>query len=135
MIAAWRKFKTISQKELAGKLGISGSENIKNFVKQADQIKVALGEDLGDDAILQIGKIAEAFKTEMINIGSAINSVGSNSMAQEQFLVDFTSRMQGTGVTANIAAADLIGYGATLDSLGLQAEMSATALNKFFIDF
>lgn len=130
-----------SRKELlelarqAGKLGIQGSEDVLKFVQQADLINVALGEDLGDDAILQIGKIASAFNTDMLKIGSAINSVGQNSKAQEQYLVNFTSRMQGTGVTAKIAASDIIGYAATLDSLGLQAEMSATALNKFFIDF
>jgi len=121
--------------KVAGRIGIEGVDNIKDFVKQANQINVALGEDLGEDAVLQIGKIASAFKTDMLKIGSAINSAGQNSKAQEQFLVDFTARMQGTGVTAGIAAPEIIGYGAVLDSLGLKVEMSGTALNTFFIDF
>ena len=130
-----------SRKELlglayeAGKLGISGVKDVQKFVEQADKIKVALGEDLGEGAVLQIGKMAAAFKTEMVNIGSAVNELGANSKAQEQYIVDFTARMQGTAVTAKIAAADIMGYAAVLDSLGIQAEMSATALNTFFIDF
>lgn len=120
---------------VAGKLGVKGSANVKEFVRQANQINVALGEDLGADAVLQIGKIADAFETDMLKIGSAINEVGSSSLAQEQYLVDFTTRMQGTGLTAGIAAADIIGYGAALDGTGLKVEMSGTALNKFFIDF
>lgn len=119
----------------AGRLGVKGKDNIKAFVKEANQINVALGEDLGEGAVLKIGKMAAAFDTSMLKIGSAINEVGANSKAQEQYMVDFTSRMQGIAVAAGIGAPDIIGYAATLDSLGLQAEMSATALNTFFIDF
>lgn len=119
----------------AGKLGKSSVEDIKKFVSQADKIKVALGEDLGDDAILKIGKLADVFDTEMLNIGSAVNALGAASSASEQYLVDFGARLGGTAVTANIAAPDILGYGAVLDSLGIQAEMSGTALSNFFIDF
>lgn len=121
--------------KVAGRIGIEGANNIKEFVREANQINVALGEDLGEDAVLQIGKIASAFDTSMLKIGSAINTAGQNSKAQEQYLVDFTARMQGTGVTAGISADEIIGYGAVLDSLGQRVEMSGTALNNFFIDF
>lgn len=130
-----------SRKELlnlakeAGKLGLTGVKNIEDFVKQADQIQVALGEDLGDGAVTQIGKIASAFGTDLLNIGSAINEVGANSKATEAYLVEFTARMQGVGVSTNLSASDIMGFAATLDSLGLQSEMSATALNTFFMDF
>ncbi len=119
----------------AGKLGIQGVEDIAKFVEEADKIKVALGEDLGDDAIIQLGKISNAYKVEMINIASAINALGSSSEAGEQYLVDFTARLAGTAVTAKVSAPEILGYGAVLDSLGLQVEMSGTALSNFFIDF
>lgn len=38
----------------AGKLGISTKEGVKEFVEAADMINVALGEDLGKEAITQI---------------------------------------------------------------------------------
>ena len=41
----------------AGKLGITGKENVLGFVKAANQINVALGEDLGEDAIKNIAKL------------------------------------------------------------------------------
>lgn len=119
----------------AGKLGKTGVADVQRFVEEADKITVALGEDLGEGAVLKIGKMAGAFKTGMLNIASAVNTVGQSSMASEAYLVDFTSRLQGVGVTAGISAADIIGYGATLDSLGIQAETSSTALSTFFIDF
>lgn len=119
----------------AGKLGITGKEAIREFVEEADKIDVALGEDLGEGAIKQIGKLANVFKTSMLNIASAINTAGASSEASEAYLVDFLARLGGISETAKISAGDIIGYGATLDSLGLQAEMSSTALNNFFIEF
>jgi TP901 family phage tail tape measure protein len=119
----------------AGKLGISGSENIKKFVKEADMINVALGEDLGEGALLSIGKLSDIFGTGMLNIGSAINALGAASAASEGYLVDFAARLGGVAKTAGVSAPDILGYGAVLDSLGLQAEMSGTALSNFFIDF
>jgi TP901 family phage tail tape measure protein len=119
----------------AGKLGITGAGNIKKFVKEADMINVALGEDLGEGALLSIGKLSDVFGTGMLNIGSAINSLGAASAASEGYLVDFAARLGGIAKTAGISAPDILGYGAVLDSLGLQAEMSSTALSNFFIDF
>lgn len=119
----------------AGKLGKTGVDDIASFVQQADKIKVALGEDLGDDAIIQIGKISNAYKVEMLNIGSAINSLGAASEASEPYLVNFAARLAGTAATAKVSAPEVLGYGAVLDSLGLQVEMSSTALSNFFLDF
>lgn len=119
----------------AGKLGIEGVDNIAKFVKEADQIKVALGEDLGEEAITQIGRLSKMFNVSMLEIGSAINEIGAQSAATEAFQVDFLNRMAGTGPTAKIAADELLGYSATLENLGQSAEVSGTALSKFFIDF
>lgn len=119
----------------AGKLGKDSVADVKKFVEQADIINVALGEDLGDGALVTIGKLSNIFKTEMLNIASSINTVGASSEASEPALVEFLSRLGGIATTAKLSAPDIIGYGATLDSLGLKAEMSTTALNRFFIDF
>jgi TP901 family phage tail tape measure protein len=130
-----------SRKELlqlardAGKLGKDTVAEVAKFVEQADKINVALGEDLGQGALVTIGKLANIFKTDMLKIGSAINQVGASSEASEPALVEFLSRLGGIATTAKLSAPDIIGYGATLDALGLKAEMSTTALNTFFIDF
>lgn len=119
----------------AGKLGKDSVEDIVKFVKQADQIRVALGEDLGEDAIISIGRLSKIFKTEMLNIGSAINEIGASSEASERFAVDFLNRLAGTGPAVKLSAADLLGYGAALENAGQTAEVSGTSLSNFFIDF
>ena len=48
----------------AGRLGIQSKEDVLDFVDAANQIKVALGEDLGEDAVKNIGKITQLFATD-----------------------------------------------------------------------
>jgi TP901 family phage tail tape measure protein len=119
----------------AGKLGNSSVEDVKKFVEQANIIDVALGEDLGEDAIIQISKMSKIFDTEMINIASSINSIGAASEASESFQVDFLSRVAGVANTAALGAPDLLAYAAALEINGQTAEVSGTAMTKFFLDF
>ncbi len=125
----------------AGKLGITGVSNITGFVKAADQINVSLGEDLGEDAIRQIGKLNNLFKSSelfgyeqgMLKIGSVINELGANSEAAEASIVDFTSRLAGISTQAGITIDEIAAYGATLDSIGQRTETSATAINQAIV--
>jgi TP901 family phage tail tape measure protein len=119
----------------AGKLGISGVNDIARFVKEADQIRVALGEDLGEGAVTTLGRLSNIFKVSLLEIGSAINEIGANSAATEAYQVDFLNRMAGTGPTVKLAADELLGYSATLENMGQSAEVSGTALSKFFLEF
>lgn len=124
----------------AGKLGISTKEGVLEFVEAADMIEVALGEDLGEDAIKQIGKLAGMFgeddrslKQNMVAIGSAVNSVGQNSAAAEPYLVEFTARMGGVGKQAKLAVTDIMGYASALDQNMLRSEMASTALQGLIL--
>ncbi|MCK9302042.1 MAG: hypothetical protein PHU62_10035 [Bacteroidales bacterium] len=80
----------------AGKLGISGVKNIKDFVEAADIINIALGKDLGDGAVKSMGKLVDMFQIEndyslkegMIKIASTINQVGQSSTASEAYLLN-----------------------------------------------
>lgn len=119
----------------AGKLGVRGVADLEKFVEQADKINVALGDDLGSDAVISIGKVADVFRTDLLTIGNAINKIADNSKAAAPFLVEFLSRLGGSAKSAGIGASEILGYGATLDELGLKVEMSSTALSGFFIDF
>ena len=124
----------------AGKLGISTKEGVKEFVEAADMINVALGEDLGKDAITQIGKLADMFgdgdrslKENMLAVGSAVNSVSQNSAASEPYLVEFTARMGGVGKQANMAITDIMGFASALDQNMLRSEMASTALSNLIL--
>ena len=47
---------------IAGKLGISSKELVQQFVEAADIINVSMGDVLGDDATLAIGKMVDIYK-------------------------------------------------------------------------
>lgn len=125
----------------AGKLGITGKENILGFVRAADQIQVALGEDLGEGAIKNLGKIADVLgytqsmgiEDALLSIGSAINAVGQASTASESYMVDFVQRLAGVGAQTGISAANLIGFASGLDQSAMKVEMAATAFQNFIM--
>lgn len=126
----------------AGKLGISAKEDVLAFVRAADQINVALGEDLGEGAITQIGKIAAVFglidemgmERSLISIGSAINALGQDSTAAEGYLVEFAQRLAGVGAQARMSVQDLLGYASGLDQSAMNVEMAATAFQTFIMN-
>lgn len=124
----------------AGRLGIQSREEVLKFVQAADMINVALGEDLGEDAIKNIGKLAQMFgdasrdmKGNMLAIGSAVNSVAQNSSAAEPYLVEFAARMGGVAKQANMSITDVMGFASALDQNMLRSEMASTALQGLIL--
>lgn len=125
----------------AGKLGIQGKENILGFVRAADQIQVALGEDLGEGAIKNLGKIADVFgltkemgiEQSLLSIASAVNALGQASTASEAYLVEFTQRLAGVGAMAGLSVQDILGFASGLDQSAMKVEMAATAFQKFLM--
>lgn len=126
---------------IGGKLGVEGQDNLLGFVRAADKINVALKEDLGGDAegaIAAIGKMVDIFQLEdqfglesaMIRTGSAINSLGMASTANEGYIVDFTRRLAGIAPNADISIDKILGLAATLDKHGQTVEMSSTAIGQ-----
>ncbi|MBQ2993700.1 MAG: phage tail tape measure protein [Alistipes sp.] len=126
---------------IAGKLGIEGKDNILQFVSAADKINIALGEDLGDnaeDAIREIGKLVDIFSLSqefgleqaMLKTGSAINSLGMASTANEGYIVEFMKRVAGIATNADISIDKMLGLAATLDKYGQMSETSSTAIGQ-----
>ena len=122
---------------VAGKLGITGQEDIMGFVRAADKINVALKKDLGgstEEALRQIGKLVDVFKLKelygiedaMLKVGSAINELGMASTANEAYLVEFSKRAAGIAPLANVSIPNILGLAATLDQLGQTSETSST---------
>lgn len=125
----------------AGRLGITAKQEVLEFVDAADKINVALGEDLGEDAVKNIGKLAQMFGEDeklglrgaMLATGSAINEVAQNSSAAEAYLVAFTARVAGAANQAKVAQGDILGYASVLDQNMQQQEMAATAFQTLMM--
>lgn len=131
----------LSLARVGGKLGISGKEDLLEFVSAADKINVALKEDLGGDAeaaIGQIGKLVDIFQLKgqmgleraMLSVGSAINELGAASTANEGYIVNFTNRLAGIAPNASISIDKILGLASTLDANAQAAETAATAIGQ-----
>lgn len=122
----------------AGRLGIQGKDNILGFVRAADTLNTALGADLGEDAVKNIGKLAQMFgesdrlglEKAMIATGSTINELAQSSSAAEGYIMEFTSRLAGVGKQAGMTQADIMGLAAVLDQNQVNVEKGATAVQN-----
>ena len=127
---------------IAGKLGINTEELVKQFVEAADILNISMGDVLGDDATLAIGKMVGVFekssdilqglnlKEQMLSLGSAVNELGKTSSANEKYMVNFAGRLGGIAVQAGLSADQILGYASALDQDMQKVEMSATAFQK-----
>lgn len=122
----------------AGRLGIQSKEAVLDFVEAADQINVALGEDLGEDAVKNIGKLAQMFGTDktmglkqaMLSTASVINELAQSSSASEGYIMEFTNRLAGVGNQAGMSQAQLMGLASVMDQNQVAVEKGATALQN-----
>ena len=123
----------------AGKLGINTEEGVAQFVSASDKINIALGDVLGDGAMVTIGKLTEIYESsttalegknledKMLAIGSAVNSLGQASTANEGYMVEFMKRLGGIAAQAGLSADQILGYASALDQNG-QAYSSLVSL-------
>ena len=122
----------------AGRLGIQSREAVLDFVEAADQINTALGEDLGEDAVKNIGKLAQMFGTDksmglkqaMLSTASVINELAQSSSASEGYIMEFTNRLAGVGNQAGMTQAQLMGMASVMDQNQVNVEKGATALQN-----
>lgn len=122
----------------AGKLGITTKQAIEEFVDGADKINVALGDDLGENAVKDVGKLAHMFGEDkkkglrgaMLATGSAVNELAQNSSASAGYLVNFTAQVSGVGKQAKLTQQQIMGFASVLDQNMQQDETSATAFKN-----
>ena len=128
----------------AGKMGLGKYrlEGVEGFVRAANQLQVALGEDLGasvDEAITPLAKLAEnlgliqkmGVEKSMMAIGSSINELSQTTTAVGKNIVEFARRIQPSAQMIGLTTDEILALGSATDSFGVSAEVSATAFTKF----
>lgn len=122
----------------AGRLGITSREAILEFVDGADKIKVALGDDLGENAVRDIGKLAQMFGEDqkkglrgaMLATGSAVNELAQKSSASAGAIVEFTARLAGVAQQAGMTQTQIMGIGSVMDQNMQEIPTSATVISQ-----
>lgn len=122
-------------------MGKYGVEGMKQFVAAADKINVAIGEEMGEEALPALSKMVETMglipkmgiEKAMLATGSAMFKLSSTSTSTSTNIVEFAKRLTGVSRTAGITTDQLLALGSASDSLFLMPEVSATAMSKFIV--
>lgn len=131
----------LAQISYAGaKLGMSqyGVGGMEAFTRAANQLNVALKEDLGDEALTAVAKLTEnmglirnmGVEKAMTATSSAIFKLAATSTAAGGPIVEFSKRLAAVAGQAGITTDQLLGMASASDSMMLMPEVASTAFNK-----
>lgn len=128
--------------KVGGQLGIAKND-IFEFTKAVDVANQALADDFkgsAEEIATELGKIAGVFRKELgpdvaqnlLAIGSAVNELGAEGAATAPFLADVALRVGAVASQSGVGLKNVLAYAAVLQETGFSAEVSGTALNRFF---
>ena len=125
------------------KLGMSkyGVEGLASFVRAADKINVAIGEEMGEEALPALSKMVEVMglipkmgiEKAMDATGSAMFKLATTSTSTSNDIVEFSKRLTGVARTAGITTDQLLALGSASSSMMLMPEVASTAMGKFIV--
>ena len=123
------------------KLGIGkyGVDGLTRFAEATAQIRMALHEDMGDEAIAQLAKMSQVMgdmekmgvSQSLLASGSAIFKLSATTTACGSNIMEFSKRLLGLGKTADLTTPQILALGSAADSMALMPEVASTAFNKF----
>jgi hypothetical protein len=134
----------LTQLSYAGaKLGFGegGIKGLEDFVSAANQVNVALREDLGDEALTALSKITEnmglikkmGVEQAMLSTSSAMFKLAATSTAAAGPIVEVTKRLAPVAQMSGFATHEILALASASDSLQLMPEVVGTALSKLIM--
>ena len=120
--------------EAAGQLGVS-QENILGF----SRTMIDLGETTNlsatqaAEALARFSNITGLPQASVDRLGSTIVDLGNRLAATESEILDFGLRIAGAGKIAGVADDAILGIGAAMASIGVEAEAGGTAVQKVLL--
>lgn len=127
----------------ASKLGVGkyGVEGMAQFVRAADKINVAIGEEMGEKALPSLLKMTEVMglipkmglERSIEAVGSSMFKLASTSTATSSDITEFAKRCTGVARTAGITTDQLLALGSAFSAQMASPEVAATAMSKFIV--
>ena len=120
---------------LGGQLGIAGenldgfAENVAMFSATTNASIEATAEGFG-----RLAQLTDAGTESFASIGSAIYTVGVNSVATETEIMNVAQEIATAGNLAGFSTADIIGLSGALASLGVQPERARGNIQRIFAE-
>ena len=117
--------------ELGGQLGIA-TKNIEGFVETTARIAEVtnLSADQAATSFARIANITGLPQEKIENLASSVVDLGNNMATTESEIVTFATRIAASGKIAGLTEAQIVGIAASFSSVGIQAEVGGTAVQK-----
>lgn len=118
-----------------GKYGVEG---LAGFTEAANQVNVALKEQMGEDTLPMMSKMVEnmglikkmGIEKALLSTGSAMFRLASSSTSSANNIMEFAKRLAGLASVSKITTPQLLALGSASDSMMLMPEVASTAFNK-----
>lgn len=121
--------------QIAGQLGITGTENITKFAETITKLATAtsLGVEEGATFLGRFQNIAGLPTDKLENLASTIVDLGNKFASTENEIAEFSLRLAGAGEVIGLKAPEITAFGNALASVGINAEAGGTAFSRVFL--
>lgn len=127
--------------EVGGRFGIAENE-LLGFVRAADKAGVALGDSFSggaEEVATQLSRLQSLFEEtkglevedSFNKIGSAMNELGANFKANEQYMANFTTRVGNLPGKLKPSITDAFALATAFQESGIEAEVASRAYSIF----
>ena len=124
----------IKSAEVAGQLGVTGTANILKFSEAIEKLKLT-SNIISDEAVGQFAKFIQVSSDSFENadrLASVITQLGNSfATTEKEVLANATEIQKGVAVY-NTSAQGVLALGAATSTLGSEAEVSASSIQKTF---
>ncbi|MBF7090451.1 hypothetical protein IUY40_02685 [Flavobacterium sp. ALJ2] len=120
--------------EIAGQLGVSGTANILKFSEAIEKLKLT-SNIISNEQVASFAKFIEVSSDSFENadrLASVITQLGNNFATMESEVLANSTEIQKGIAVYNASAQGVLALGAATSSLGSEAEVSASSIQKTF---
>jgi len=120
--------------ELGGQLGIQ-TDNLLDFTRVVAAMGVTTNLSTEEAAMgmARFANITQMSQKDFSRLGSTFVALGNDVATTEKDILEFSLRIAGAGEIAGLTEAQILGIGAAMSAVGVEAEAGGTAVQKVLL--
>lgn len=122
--------------EVAGQLGVTGVDNLLAFTRTAADLGATtnLSSEEASTALARFINVTGGSFDAVDRLGSVVVSLGNNFATTESEILNMAQRLSGLAPAAGFTQQQILALSASLSSVGVEAELGGTAVQRLVIN-